>query len=383
MRVSLDTNVLHQEGFNSQSMRLLQRLIIAGFVKLYISRIVLREHDTKRYTETCSRLQSVRDNLLEINKAFLKSGAQMSALSRLESQIEKLAPDLDASREASTEAWLRDFQIEIIEADAQVHELAWDDYFSGNGAFKRAKNREDIPDAVIARSLERLASDEEELTFICKDGQLKKFMSEVPGVRVFSELSEFISSPDAVNKLNELDSHDKAIEAYKAAIASEEFLVGVIKYFSAPESDFQYATWQGEEIESKSGLPLVVYGEPVVKGVVAQSVKSLRFGPVASLAPRHYVVPISFTANARFIFLADYNEWLQAPDDVKEWVDVISSDRAGLCKFSALQACEITGQVDIHFPEGVTPESMLIHANYIGADDSPLDIEFIPGKVVV
>ena len=127
----------------------------------------------------------------------------------------------------------------------------------------------------------------------------------------------------------------------------------------------------------------MVYGEPVVKGVVAQSVKSLRFGPVASLAPRHYVVPISFTANARFIFLADYNEWLQAPDDVKEWVDVISSDRAGLCKFSALQTCEITGQVDIHFPEGVTPESMLIHANYIGADDSPLDIEFIPGKVVV
>ncbi|WP_160313788.1 PIN domain-containing protein [Pseudomonas putida] len=383
MRVSLDTNVLHQEGFKSQSMRVLQRLISAGFVKLCISRIVLREHDTKRQTETCSRLQSARDNLLEINKAFSKSGVQMSLLSKLEGEIARLAPDLDAHREASTDVWLRDFQVEIIEADAQVHELAWDDYFSGNGAFKRAKNREDIPDAVIARSLERLASDGNELTFICKDGQLKKFMGDVPGVRVFSELSEFISSPDAVKKLDELDSHDKAIEAYKTAIGSEEFLAGVVKYFSAADSDFQYATWQGEEIESKSGLPLVAYGDPVVKGVVSQSVKNLRFGPVASIAPRHYVIPISFAANAHFIFLADYNEWLQAPDDVKEWIEVISSDRAGLCKFSALQLCEATGQVDIHFLERVTPEDLLIHAKYIGADDSPLDIEFVPGKVVV
>lgn len=383
MRVSLDTNVLHQEGFKSQSMRLLQRLISAGFVKLYISRIVLREHDTKRQTETCSKLQSARDNLLEINKAFSKSGAQMSVLSKLESEIAKLAPDLDANREASTEAWLRDFEVEIIEADAKIYESSWDDYFSGGGAFKRPKNREDIPDAVIARSLERLASDGGELTFICKDGQLKKFMSEVSGVQVFSELSEFISSTDAVRKLDELDSHDKAIEAYKAAIGSDEFLTGVVKYFSASGSDFQYATWQGEEIENKSGLPLVAYGDPVVKGVVAPSVTKLRFGPVASIAPRHYVVPISFTANARFIFLADYNEWLQAPDDVKEWVDVISSDRVGLCKFSALQTCDITGQVDIHLLESVTPKELLIHAKYIGADDSPLDIEFIPGKVVV
>ncbi|MBA1215899.1 PIN domain-containing protein [Pseudomonas fulva] len=383
MRVSLDTNVLHQEGFKSQSMRILQRLISAGFVKLFISRIVLREYDTKRQAETCSKLQSARDNLLEINKAFSKSGVQMSELSKLEGEIAKLAPDLDANREASAEAWLRDFQVEIVEADGQIHESAWDDYFSGGGAFKRAKNREDIPDAVIARSLERLASDGEQLTFICKDGQLKKFMGEVPGVQVFSELSEFISSPDVVKKLDELDSHDKAIEAYKAAIGSEEFLVGVVKYFSAADSDFQYATWQGEEIENKSGLPLVAYGDPVVKGVVPQSVRNLRFGPVASIASRHYVVPISFSANARFIFLADYNEWLQAPDDIKEWVDVISSDRAGLCKFSALQNCDITGQVDVHFSAGVTPEGMLIHANYIGTDDSPLDVEFIPGKVVV
>ncbi|EKT4451374.1 DUF4935 domain-containing protein [Pseudomonas putida] len=383
MRVSLDTNVLHQEGFKSRSMRLLQRLISAGFVKLYISRIVLREHDTKREAETCSRLQSARDNLIEINKAFSKSGVEMSVLSELESAIAKLAPDLDASRDASTEAWLRDFKVEVIEADAQIHELAWDDYFSGNGTFKRPKSREDIPDAVIGRSLERLASNGEELTFICKDGQLKKFMSEVAGVRVFSELSEFISSPEAVRKLDDLDSHDKAIEAYKAAIGSEEFLTGVVKYFSASDSDFQYATWQGEEIENKNKLPLVAYGEPVVKGIIAPSVSKIRFGPVASIASKHYVVPMSFTANARFIFLADYNEWLQAPDDVKEWIEVLSPDRAGLCRFSLTQTCEITGQVDIHFSEGITPESMLIHANYIGADDSPLDIEFIPGKVVV
>ena len=381
MRVSLDTNVLHQEGFKSQSMRLLHRLVEAGFLELFLSRMVLREYDSKRKLEVSSKLQSARDNLQELNKSFSKSGIKLGALSILESEILRLLPDLDASRESAMQDWLDDFKVSVIDADLDTYNHVWDDYFSGYGAFKRAKNRDDIPDAVIARSLERLARDGNGLAFICKDGQLKKFMSEVPGVQVFTELSEFISSPFFVEKLGELDSHNKVIESFKSAISSEVFQGCLLKYLCAADSDFQYAIWQGDEIEGKSELPLNVYGSPIAKGLDASSIDRVEFGPVACIHARHYVVPMTFSADAHFEFVADYAEWLHAREDVKAWVEVLSADGDGLCKFSVQQSCDVSGQINIHFLEDLSAEDFMVHAKYIGVEDSPLDVEFIPVKL--
>lgn len=381
MRISLDTNVLHQEGFKSQSMRLLHRLVVAGFLELFLCRMVLREYGSKRQLEVSSKLQSARDNLQDLNKSFSKSGIKLSGLSALESEILRLLPDLDASRESAMQDWLNDYKVTIIDADLDTHSHAWNDYFSGCGAFKRPKNRDDIPDAVIARSLERLASDGNGLTFICKDGQLKKFMSEVPGVQVFSELSDFISSSFFVAKLDELDSHNKIIESFKSAISSDVFQAYLLKYLCAADSDFQYATWQGDEIDGKSELPLSVYGSPVAKGLDALSVDCVEFGPVACIHARHYVVPIKFSADAHFEFVADYAEWLHASEDIKAWVEVVSADGDGLCKFSVNQSCDVSGQINIHFLEDLSAEDFMVHAKYIGVEDSPLDVEFIPVKL--
>lgn len=94
MRVSLDTNILHQEGYNSQSMRLLQRVIAAGEIELVLSKIVVREYETKRLMDFLSKTQSVKDGFRDIAKIFGRSGHEVSELSSLDAQLTEALPDL-------------------------------------------------------------------------------------------------------------------------------------------------------------------------------------------------------------------------------------------------------------------------------------------------
>jgi len=58
MKVTLDTNSLHQEGYCSQNMQILSRLSSAGEVDILVSELVLNEYDSKRALEVESKLQS-------------------------------------------------------------------------------------------------------------------------------------------------------------------------------------------------------------------------------------------------------------------------------------------------------------------------------------
>lgn len=381
MRVSLDTNILHQEGYMSQSMRLLHRVISAGSLQMIMSQMVLREYDTKRLADLSSSVQRAKDSLRDINKIFLRASKEFPEIGALDTKINELLPTLRLSIEETTQSWLTDFNVRVIEADPNIYSKIWDDYFSGKGPFKKPKNRDDIPDAVIGRSLEGLIGDNEPLTFVCKDGQLKEFMSSLPNVHVFSELSDFIRSSAFEGMLNELDAKDKIIEEFKSAIGSEAFLQSVMKYFSAPESDFYYAYWEDSQIENQGNLPFPVLGSINAGVTKTASIEAEKFGPVACINPRHYVVPVTFSAIISISFVGDYAEWIHASDEVKRIVDIESADGDGVCDFSMVKRATVTGEIVIHLLEHEEPKNLLIHAKYIGTDGSPLDLEFVPSKV--
>lgn len=383
MRVSLDTNILHQEGYTSQSMRLLHRLVAAGSIQIVISRMVIREYDTKRLAEISSKLQGAKDNLKDINKIFTKASKNISMLDALDSQLSNFFPELESYLKETTQKWLSDFNVSVIDIAPECYENVWDDYFSGNGCFKKPKNRDDIPDAVISRSLENLVGDGKPLAFICKDGQLKAHLGKNANVQVFGELSELIRSPDFEKKLHALDAQDKVIEEFKTVIGSDDFLRDVIKYFSSPESDFFYAYWEDDQIENQGSLPLSVFGGVSAGSLVISSIEQEKFAPVACIDPGHYVIPVSFRADIPISFVGDYGEWLHASDEIKREVGVDSANGDGACEFSVLRNATITGEIVVHLLKKENPQSLLVHAKYIGTDESPLDVEFVPGKIIL
>jgi hypothetical protein len=364
-------------------MRLLQRVIAAGSIQLVMSRMVLREYETKRMADLSSRTQGAKDSLKEITKIFTKANQEIPKLENLDTHLTNLLPELRIRLEETTQSWLDDFKVTVFDAHPDIYERIWDDYFSGKGTFKRPKNRDDIPDAVIGRSLERLISDGSPLTFICKDGQLKEFMGGLPNVRVFNELSDLIRSPDFEKMLNELDAQDMVIEEFKAVIGSDTFLNNIMKYFSANESDFSYSYWEDGMIENQGELPLPVFGGVSAGGPIASSIKDEKFGPVACINPRHYVISVAFSADMPISFVGDYADWIHASDEVKRSVEIESANGDGACEFGIVKRSTVTGEIVVHLLESEEPQSLLIHSKYIGIGGSPLDVEFVPTKVIL
>lgn len=383
MRVSLDTNILHQEGYMSQSMRVLHRLVVAGTVKLVISRMVIREFETKRLAEISSRMQGAGDSLKDISKLFSKANVDVPTLRSFVSQLNDLLPELESRIKETTDKWLSDFKVELVDVKPESYEGIWNDYFTGDGCFKRPKNRDDIPDAVISSSLEGLISDGEPLAFVCKDGQLKLHFGGFSNVEVFGELSDLIRSPSFERMLHALDAQDKAIDEFKVAIGSEGFLKNVMRYFSSPESDFHYAYWEDDQIENQGTLPLAVFGGISAGGLVVSSIRKEQFSNVTCVDPGHYVVPVSFSADISISFIGDYGEWLHSSDEVKRTVSVDSANGDGVCEFSVLRNVTIIGEIVVHMLKKEEPHSLLIHSKYIGTDESPLDVEFVPGKIII
>lgn len=380
MRLSLDTNVLHQEGYMSQSMMLVKRLVAAGLIKLFISRMVLREYDSKRIADALSKLQSANDNLKSIKKTFAKGRGRIPDMGFLSADLEKFSSEVTIELEAATADWLAEFKVEVFDADPAVHEQVWDDYFSGKGAFRKPKNREDIPDAVIGRGLERLIADGGSLTFICKDGQLRSFMANFAVVTVFSELSDLVVSAGFVAMLEELDAKDKIIEEFKQVIGSPPFLHRTMDYFSSEDSDFYYAYWEEDQIEGEGNLPIpawhITAGLPDVL-----SIENVQYGQVACINPKHYVVPVTFSAEVSIGFVGSYLDWHHSGDEVKRSIEPESTSGEGLCEFGLTRRAILNGEIVIHLLRDDTPQSLLAHSDYIGTDNSLLDVEFVPTKL--
>lgn len=383
MRVSLDTNVLHQEGYSSQSMRLLQRVVTAGALELVLSQIVVREYETKRLADLLSKTQSVKDGFKEIAKIFGRSDQDVPSLAEVEAAFTGLLPELQARLDDTAKSWLENLKVTILDLHPELYEQVWDDYFRGKGAFRKIKSREDIPDAVIGLSIEKLVGDGKPLIFICKDGRLKDYVSQFPHVRVFSELPELIRSAEFEKVLSELDARDKVIDEFKKVIGSTTFLNDAMAYFSAKDSDFDYSYWEDGMIENQGELPLHAWRGVSASGPIVSSIDNVRFGTVSCVNPRHYVVTVTFDADLPISFVGDYADWIHAPDEVKRAVEICSANGDGACEFVVKKRAVVVGEIVVHLLESEEPRSLLIHSKYIGTENSPLDVEFVPNKVIL
>jgi hypothetical protein len=381
MKVSLDTNILHQEGFTSQNMQVLARLAAAGMVDIYVADLVLREHDSKRVSEISSKLQSINQGLQDISKHFSKLGIESVEIKRIESLVKIVEEELQEKISRSTVEWMNSCKVTRISFPAELYSKIWDDYFCGVGAFKKPKNRDDIPDAVIGLSITDFASKTEGMAIICKDTQLKCHLSDTSNLELYDDLAEFVASPAVQKSLSELDSRNSSIERIKSIIDSDLFKDAVMRYISAEESDLYYACWKGDDVEELHRLPMPIRGEIIIGGPVVETISGVEFGSVSCIGPKHYVIPLQFFAEMPICFAASYMDWVHLPNSLKESVEMDSMGGDGVCDFYLSKVGRVVGQIVIHFLEDLTAESVVVHAGYIGHENCRLDVEYVAGKV--
>lgn len=380
MKISLDTNILYQEGYTSQNMQVLARLADAGLVQLYIADLVLREHDSRRTLDTSSKAQSISQNLKDIKKIFSKSGISTDKLDQIESSIIEIERDAKEAIHASTGTWLKTLKATNLHFSIGLYQKLWDDYFVGCGAFKKPKNRDDIPDAVIGLCIIELAK-KETMVVICKDGQLKSHLANTENLSLHDDLASFIASHEVQTLLQKLDSLNMNIETIKNIIDSSRFRHSILGYISAHESDLYYACWKDDDIENTNLLPIPLLGGIRVDGPLINTISQVEFGSVSCIESKHFVMPIEFIADMPISYASSYLDWVHLPTNKRDAIEFESMDGDGIGEVTISKNARVTGQVVIYFLEEMTAESVQAHSEFIGHENCKLDVEYIPGKI--
>jgi len=321
--------------------------------------------------------------LADIRKTLLKSGNDGMAIQNIEETIKAISPDIKRSIYDSTVVWKEKNQVKVIELSPKGMSEVWDHYFSGKGAFRKPKHRDDIPDAAISLCILEAMNTEDNLTVVCRDGQLKRYLSESKGLTLRDELSEFIAQDEVQKTLRRLDSHDASVEAIKETLQSASLKNSIIFYISQEKSDLYYACWKNEEVSGCEKLPLPLAGGITVDGPIVESITEISFGALSSIAPKHFVMPLDFTAQVQVGFAATYYDWLQLPEFQKKAYPFDSMDGDGICDVTAIVPARLSGQIVVHLLQDMTPEIIKTHAEFIGHEKCYLDVEYVAGKVTL
>lgn len=154
MNIVLDTNIIHQEGLGSRNMLLLSRLSKSYKVDVYIPEIVKREYLSKKIATAREDLSIVSNRLDSIKKWIGANKEFAEEVREIERKFKVLHQNVEKPIIESFDQWVNDCSINIIAFIPSNMEKVLNDYFSGDGVFKKAKNREDLPDAMIYTTIQ-------------------------------------------------------------------------------------------------------------------------------------------------------------------------------------------------------------------------------------
>ncbi|MEI8607921.1 PIN domain-containing protein [Enterovibrio sp. Hal110] len=221
IRILLDTNILHQEGLNSTRFQVLKRLINNGSICLIVPEIVIKEYKSKKIEQANEDLKKIQTAIDSLNRKSVldKDSYQVNSFSGLiESSIAKIDQVVDS--------WIKDNKILVpLISETSIDEL-FTSYFSGTGAFRIKKQREDIPDAVIYDCITRLAKSEK-LIVVAKDNVLTNSVRSIDGVEVRSDLKDILNIPEVKTVLDALNKNEMEVNSIIEALSASnsEFYV--------------------------------------------------------------------------------------------------------------------------------------------------------------
>lgn len=172
----------------------LERLAVAGLVKIHIPRVVFKEFVSQQEAEYATHLKKVEDALRSLQAMLLRDGAVADAQA-ITSQADAPKRHIDGYAAEEFTAWAGRVSATIHPITSGHGKAVMDDYFRGAPPFKVAKNRQDIPDSFIWRTVLDLKGAHGELSVIVGDRAVREACNSATGVTSYDSLEDFLKSP--------------------------------------------------------------------------------------------------------------------------------------------------------------------------------------------
>lgn len=360
LNVLLDTNILHEEGLSSTRFQRIQRLIKSNDLKLIVPEIVMNEFKSKRVenaNKDLEKIQSGLDSLQRKNITTRDPFPIRQALNFILSSIESTNKDVDV--------WVEENDVSIYKiSNTSIDEL-FCSYFSGTGAFRDKKKRDDIPDAVIYDGIVKISRDMT-LAVVVKDGALLNAISKLNNVESYSSLSELLELPLLKNRLEELDREESKVKSILEVLDTFDCQYDISKYIeenelveieSCYENDFIHLPYEFESIEVTS------------TEVRVKSVGDIFLSSPNYLGNKKFSLTMSIESEAEFSFYCEEEQYESLPYVYRKVLTKEPSKNTNEIHVNGVLDVTLQGVLVIeNIDENIEVSELKLHLSYLGAD---------------
>jgi hypothetical protein len=367
-----DTNVLRHERLVSRNMQLLARLSKSGEVAVSVPSIIQREYQSQRTLE-------IRDQLDKAQKAISEMGRQLEPQNPVHASISELTEKLKATAVQATEAVPIEFNTWLAALDAAVLEFApdsiaavLDEYFSGEGAFRKPKHRDDFPDAIASHEIRTLLQRTDRVHVACKDGAFNNHLRAERRYTLVEGLDQFFDLPEVREILTRLDAQDQHVAALTALFSRDDFRKNLTAYLEKAKDLLESVYIEADELEGLESLEVESWGESL-NYARSQSISSIDYGSVTYIDKGHFSLEVEIHTNALLHFACDYS---QAQDiAIERGAEMWSMDGDGVSEMRERRNVSLSGHVELRFDPRFDPREIEIHAQYLMVTPPKINID--------
>jgi hypothetical protein len=215
LRIILDTNIFRGDIFRqSQGFKTLSHLCKVGQIELVLPDIVRREFETQLGADDADAVAKFKKAAGELLERAMPVDIK-NAIDELLKELEAKKAEVVQASAVSFVAWTKEHAVKDLPLSGDQALAAMDAYFNAGKPFKAAKERKDLPDAMIYQSLLQLAT-EGPLGLVCSDGKLSEACSSIDGVTVYQNLKELIASETVQTLIVQGEAPKKAVQEAEA-----------------------------------------------------------------------------------------------------------------------------------------------------------------------
>lgn len=358
LNVVFDSNVLHEEGLSSNDMKILKGLIDRGLVQIHLPSLVAKEFITKKRYGFLEGLDKSKQNLDALDRDIKAINADMlPGLNEVKDIISKYKESIKGDFDKHFKTWLDEFKVSIVDINSTSVEGVFEDYFSGGGVFRKAKSRDDIPDAFISSCILSLLADKGQLIAINKDGVFSRFLSKVPNIRLLTSLEDLFDLEELVVAGVDSEKID--------FITSPEFNLAFSTYLQSNPNYLEHSYFDSEGISGLNKISQVIFGA-VIELYDYDELQDVQIYDSRFVEGEVYSAKIEFKRAQVINYVTDYGSFLDIDRDAERDASLESMNGDGMCDVSEVVMVGFSGEITVNYSNT---------ENHVVMDDALLSIE--------
>ncbi|MCK2320796.1 PIN domain-containing protein [Escherichia coli] len=340
LHLVLDSNVLHEEGLNSNDMKLLKKYTDKGLIRIHLPSLVAKEFVTRKSNNLIDGLEKSKQSLDSVERdARGISEELLECFDELKKKIINAKNDIGNKPQECFDRWVQDFKVSIVDTIPDSVNEVFNDYFLGKGVFRKPKAREDIPDAFICVTIINLLSEFGSIVVVNKDKAFRKHLSEYDKIQVLQSLREVFS-------LKGIDLLED--ESMLDLIHSAEFVSALSQYLRQRPDAFEYVYLHEDEISKIALIGQRIYGASIevenYNDIANASISDAR-----SIDEHTYSALLSFDMNVNINYITDYGTFLDIERTHGRRPEMESMNGDGICDVSENALTKFYGDLTVKF----------------------------------